>query len=456
MKFIFYDTETTGTTVSFDQILQFGAVLTNADFEVLDRFEAKCRRLPWIVPSPGAMLVTGITPQMIDDPQLPTFDTFIASVREQLLAWSPAVFIGYNTFRFDEPLLQRALWQNLFPPYLTVTRGNSRFDVLLLARAIEALKPDSLAWPRDSDGKVTFRLDRLAPQLGLNHIGAHDAEADVDATVFVARRLAEAFPELWSALLKRTTKPAFDAAFPLHEIALFAERSAGAPRIWWGQRIDRQSGSRHAVFADISVDWALLSEGARGEGAQRDLLRHVRQVTLNRPAPVFTAAEASRLLTLTMPPQMQLNSTFLQTWIGAAGLAALSSESQILALEEQRELEQMIYDGFASSSDEARMADFHVASPVNRPGIAASFEDRRFRALATRMLFVSHPELLAPSEVDKVQRGIRSRLFPEREPEDYPWRSIRKAKAELQELKKVCEYPSAKLDEIEAWLDAFT
>ncbi|SHL68298.1 Exonuclease [Roseovarius marisflavi] len=32
-QFIFYDTETTGTDTTFDQILQFAAILTDADLK---------------------------------------------------------------------------------------------------------------------------------------------------------------------------------------------------------------------------------------------------------------------------------------------------------------------------------------------------------------------------------------------------------------------------------------
>jgi len=53
MNFIFYDTETTGLDTTFDQILQFAAILTDSDFNELDRFEMRCRIQPHITPSPN-------------------------------------------------------------------------------------------------------------------------------------------------------------------------------------------------------------------------------------------------------------------------------------------------------------------------------------------------------------------------------------------------------------------
>ena len=38
MSFVFYDTETTGTNTTFDQILQFGAIKTDHDLNEIDRF----------------------------------------------------------------------------------------------------------------------------------------------------------------------------------------------------------------------------------------------------------------------------------------------------------------------------------------------------------------------------------------------------------------------------------
>lgn len=47
MAFVFYDTETTGISKTFDQILQFAAVLADDDRNELDRIDICCRILPW-------------------------------------------------------------------------------------------------------------------------------------------------------------------------------------------------------------------------------------------------------------------------------------------------------------------------------------------------------------------------------------------------------------------------
>jgi exodeoxyribonuclease-1 len=86
--------------------------------------------LPHIVPSPKAVQVTGITPAMLIDPNLPSHYEAICQIREKLVAWSPAVFMGYNSIKFDEDLLRHAFFQTLHPAYLTNTGGSARADVM--------------------------------------------------------------------------------------------------------------------------------------------------------------------------------------------------------------------------------------------------------------------------------------------------------------------------------------
>src|SRR5690242_16385692 len=125
MALVFYDVETTGTSTAFDQILQFAAILTDDQLTELDQFEIRSRLLPNVVPSPGAMLVNGITAHDLVDERYPSHYQMVQNLREKLLSWSPAVFIGFNSLWFDEHFLRQAFYKALFPIYLTNTGGNS-------------------------------------------------------------------------------------------------------------------------------------------------------------------------------------------------------------------------------------------------------------------------------------------------------------------------------------------
>src|SRR5262245_43951264 len=175
MTFVFYDTETTGTDTSFDQILQFAAVRTDDEFNELDSFEIRCRLLPHIIPAPGALLATRVTPDLLTDSTLPSHYKAVCKIADKLERWSPATFVGYNSISFDEKLLRQAFYQNLKPIYLTNTQGNKRADILRLVDAAIVCAPNSIAVPLSEKRRVTRRLDKLAPINGFDHAHAHDA-----------------------------------------------------------------------------------------------------------------------------------------------------------------------------------------------------------------------------------------------------------------------------------------
>lgn len=206
MSFVFYDTETTGTHTSFDQILQFAAIRTDVDLNEIDRFEIRCRLMPHIVPSPGALCVTRISIDQIVDQALPSHYEMICEIHAKLTAWSPSIFTGWNTISFDEHLLRQALYQSLHSPYLTNTAGNCRMDILKIAQAASILAPDAIVIPMGDKGKPTFKLDRLAPANGFNHANAHDALADVEATIHVCRIIRDKAPALWEDALRLSNK----------------------------------------------------------------------------------------------------------------------------------------------------------------------------------------------------------------------------------------------------------
>src|SRR5664280_665932 len=135
MTYIFYDTETTGKHTSFDQILQFAAIKTDAELNVLDTFDIRCRLLPYIVPSPGALLVTGATIADITTCPLSHFE-MMRQIHAKMHRWSEGgvVFVGWNSMKFDETLLRQAYYQTLLPVYQTNTNGNGRADRMRMAQ----------------------------------------------------------------------------------------------------------------------------------------------------------------------------------------------------------------------------------------------------------------------------------------------------------------------------------
>ncbi len=207
MGFVFYDLETTGISPAYDQPLQFAAIRTDDDFIEIERINLRCRIAPHIIPSPQALIVTGVTPAQLVDPALPTLFEFTHTIMDLTERWAPATWVGFNTIRFDEEVLRQAFYQNLQPNiYAAQFNGNNRLDILTAVYAVWCRDPALLNWPTDNTGRTTFKLDRLAPGNGFNAHNAHDALGDVEATIHIARLIANGDPALWSAILHNRDK----------------------------------------------------------------------------------------------------------------------------------------------------------------------------------------------------------------------------------------------------------
>ncbi len=446
--YIFYDLETTGTDIVYDQILQFGAILADDKLVELDRFEMRCRLLPWIVPSPGALVVTATDVGRLDDDSLPDFYAMMHKISERLARWGRATFIGYNSMRFDEPFLQRAFWQALFPPYLTVTGGNTRLDLLALIRAAAWFRPELFDIPRRADGAPSFRLDALAPANGFNAHRAHDAMGDVEATLFLARKVVTRFPELWKPLVARASK-ASSAALLESGAPVFLFQHGSMPPVACYRRIDT-GGSRqsHAILARLDYDWAGAGMPApENSTAMRSALR---RIPLNKAPLLLTLAEAEAIAGLTPSESEYEQGAFLTGDADyCARLAELIEPFARPETADGAEVEETIFDGFASLDDERLMREFHGAPLHDQLTIARKFRDPRFRRLAMRSLFVRSPEVMSAAEQERIQRGIARRLDGDAHGE-HAWRSIPDAIQELSSDPELAMNPEAR--RIMGWL----
>jgi len=57
-------------------------------------------------------------------------------------------------------------------------------------------------------------LDKLAPANSYNHDQAHEAMADVEATIYMARLARDRVPEIWQAMDRSVTTTAVGAPPP--------------------------------------------------------------------------------------------------------------------------------------------------------------------------------------------------------------------------------------------------
>ncbi|WP_407469804.1 exonuclease domain-containing protein [Xanthomonas campestris pv. raphani] len=111
MSFVFYDTETTGLSTRFDQIVHFAAIKTDAELREIERYEVRSRLRAHLLPHPEALCVNGISIQELLDPSLPSHYEMACEIKAKLDAWSPSIFAGYNSIRFDEEILRQTFFK---------------------------------------------------------------------------------------------------------------------------------------------------------------------------------------------------------------------------------------------------------------------------------------------------------------------------------------------------------
>lgn len=200
--FLWFDFETFGADPRRDRPAQFAARRTDLALQPLGEPEVLyCRPADDLLPQPAACLITGITPQLARERGLPE-NEFAKRVFD-ILSQPDTCSVGYNNFRFDDEVTRYLFWRNFIDPYEREwASGNSRFDLIDLMRLARALRPEDIEWPDYDDGRPSFRLEDLAAANGLDTSRAHDALADVDATIAMARLLKSGQPKLWNWALQ--------------------------------------------------------------------------------------------------------------------------------------------------------------------------------------------------------------------------------------------------------------
>jgi exodeoxyribonuclease-1 len=206
LTFYWHDYETWGTDPRRDRPAQFAGVRTDEELHPIgDPLVLYCRPADDMLPQPEAALVTGLTPQRVMREGVCEAE-FMSAIQEQL-ARSGTCGVGYNTLRFDDEFTRYGLYRNFFDPYAREWQhGNSRWDLIDLVRCARALRPEGIEWPVREDGVTSFRLEELTAANGIEHVGAHDALADVYATIALARLVRERQPRLYDYLLHLRNK----------------------------------------------------------------------------------------------------------------------------------------------------------------------------------------------------------------------------------------------------------
>lgn len=437
MTFVFYDTETTGLDPAFDQILQFAAIKTDGDLNVIETFDVRGRLLPHVLPSPEALLVTGVSFDSILSCPLSHFE-MMQKIRTKLASWSTggAVFAGWNSMRFDEHFLRQSYYQSLLPIYQTQTNGNGRADIMRMVQVATAVSPNTIAVPMLDDGKAMFRLGPVAEANEIKLDNAHEALADTGATLAMAQLIKMRHPRLWAQLLSNARKASVLNLIEDHPALLLSETHAGRSFNFVAAPIVANSGnSSEWGFFDLQFDPTDYVD-APDDALKAALVgnkKAIRKVAANsQPGllPLEFCPEVVRGGRLSVEVYQERSRVVREHSTFRGRVASLLAR-QYADQPKPENVEQRIYEGFPSRVDERLMSEFHAANWPARAQIVEDIEDQRYRQFGRRILATERLSLLSPERQRQYADWRRERLLASG---DVPWRTLSEAREEVRQL----------------------
>ena len=394
-----YDYETTGINPRSDRPLQVAGIRTDLDLnEIGPPVNLYCQPSEDILPHPAACMITGITPGQLAEKGLAEAD-FMTRVHAELAA-PGTCGAGYNTLRFDDEMTRYSLYRNFFDPYAREWQGgNSRWDLIDVLRTAYALRPDGIVWP-EQDGRVTLKLERLTAANGIDHGQAHEALADVRATIALARLVREKQPKLYDWLFQLRSKQRVMDQIRLLQPMVHISGRFSAERHYLGVVLPLAWHPRNRnalIVCDLGLDpQGLLDLDAetlrqrlytrRDELAEGELPVPLKLVHINRcpvvaPLSVLRAQDQQRLnLDMGEYQARALRLTDAQE-LWRDKLPAIYAEEDFAATADP---EQQLYDGFIGDRDRRLCEQVRAAEPAQLARQQWPFDDHRLPELLFR------------------------------------------------------------------------
>lgn len=465
--FFFYDLETSGFSARHDRIMQFAGQRTNDELKPIGQpVNLLVKLTDDILPSPGAVLTTHITPQMTVADGISEAD-FCRYFLEQV-ATPDTTILGYNSTRFDDEFIRHTLWRNFHDPYQWAwSEGRDRWDLLDVTRLVRALRPEGINWPTkrvaETDQLIaTVNLVDMAKCNGFENDNAHDALADVKALISLARLLRQSQPTMWRYLLDHHDKHSvldiitpsqpkpfvyasgrYSSSYQKTTVAtVIAEGSTPNSYLVWDLRYDPAdftSLSEVEILGNLTAD--------RATRRQDDFVPiPIKELSINKcpavaPLGVLGAASETRI-SLSRAEAMrhyhQLNSQ--------AGLVKRLTRAWCKrpAFPPASDVEGKLYDSFTPKSDQAKIRLVAAADSAGLADLHPNFTDERLDELLFRYKARQYPASLSESEEERWRKFRRVKL--ERELPAY-----------LSELSKLANSPAADqfiLEELQLWAES--
>ncbi len=463
-----HDYETTGSDPARDRPLQFAGVRTSLDLEPIGSPDMVfCQPPTDLLPHPDACLLTGISPQRaqregVSEPEF-------ASIVQERLGAPGTCGVGWNSLRFDDEITRHLLYRNFFDPYgREWQQGNSRWDLIDLARMAYALRPSGVQWPLREDGAPSFRLEHVAAANGCGAGRAHDALGDVAALLDFARVLKGAQPRLWDwyfglrrksralALLDcAQMKPVLHVSphYPAANGCIAMVMPIATHPLQPNKIIIADLAPDPAAWVDLDADTLIERLFAPRKDRPSDAARiPLGTISLNRapalaPLETLQGVDCARI-------RLDVDACLAHAGVLRARTGLADRTRAVYARENHpsaNDAELALYQGFLPDADRGLLPKVRSADADGLKPLQSRFHDARYRTLLERFRARHYPDTLDASEAIAWE-DLRTRRLLGKDPvasiglEEYA-RVIAQRRAEPGRS----NLDLAMLDELEGW-----
>ena len=439
-NFVFYDFETSSSNKYWGQIIQIGAVLTNDNLDELDRFDARCRLSPGIIPEAMALIVNKSSPQMLKNSNLSHYE-MIRQFVETLKRWGKATYIGFNSIEFDEEFLRSTLFQTLEYPYLTSTNGNTRGDVLSLARAANLYYPDTLKNPVNEKGNDVYKLDQMAPLNGIEHGDAHSAIGDVMATVGIAKLISKKAPNVWKASMLTMDKTQSLEVIKKELLFCTNEYFYGKSRPYVQTFICQHPQYQWPLCFDLRHDPTpyLNMPLKELEAAMKKQPKFIRTVRHNKHPVIMNPSYGNKfdeykiigLAKLESRAKLVRENKEFGEKIQSIKRSEVEEKAQSKSQEDLYN-EESIYAKFTTAEDNKIMPEFHSVEWNKKINVISKFKDERLQYFGKKLLYTEKPEVLSKEDYSLIHKDTAKKLLSTN---NEKWNTIPRTYSEIDTLR---------------------
>ncbi len=414
---LFYDLETSGLSGRDDRIMQFAGQRTDLDFNPIgEPYNMLVILNDDTLPSPDALMVTGISPQKTVDEGYSEAE-FARILAEEVFT-ADTIAVGFNNIRFDDEFVRHLFWRNFYDPYEWTWRdGRSRWDMLDVVRMTRALRPDGIEWPVDAEGNATNRLELLTKANGISHEAAHDALSDVTALIDVSRLIKDKQPQLYAYLFSIRDKKSVQQLVNVDDKKPFVYTSGRYDKLYHKTTVAfplTTGRNGNVVVYDLRYDPTPLVELSSQElgkklyasreerKAEGFVPLPVKELQYNRapavaPLGVLEQGDGWQRVGLDMATVEKHRQTLLASPQFAENIRSLYENRPEYASSPDPEAQ--LYDGFLDDRDKLRVEMVRNAEVRQLADFHPEFVDERLPALLLHYKARNYPTTLSETEV---------------------------------------------------------